>query len=57
VTGSNRRPSRCKRKNSAPNGDVPSIDLRSERESMANELAFADHLRTTRRMRHCINAG
>jgi hypothetical protein len=23
---------------------------------MANELAFADHLRTTRRMRHCINA-
>jgi hypothetical protein len=47
VTGSNRRPSRCKRENSAQSGGFPSTQSRMEREPMANNLALADQSRTT----------
>ena len=47
MTGSNCRPSRCKRENNPINGAFLSIQKRMEREQMANDTETAGHLRST----------
>ena len=54
MTGSNCRPSRCKRGVSRENTTLRTITRRMNRERAKNRGAFADHLRTTFEIRRMV---
>lgn len=50
LTGSNRRPSRCKREEKPKSAGITSSVFGTERDDMANKAELADHALTTARL-------